>query len=254
MTKFFRKIRQRLLSENKLSKYLIYAIGEIALVVIGILIALSVNNSNQKRIEQKTTNNYLEKINSNIKQNINFSKTMLEFRNEHSANCNKVAELIIDKDFSNQSIFQSAIFSSLIERPINYDRDAFESLKNSGNLANIENSIIETALLEYYELVDKIIKQEKNLEEFNNQMELELVNNGFLTIWMNLDKEVHKDLTKQITNYTENLIKHPGHDNILMLLFRGGTNTTFLTGLYEEQVKSGMALSQTIKDYIILNK
>ena len=50
MIKFFRRIRQRLLSENKFSKYLLYAIGEIILVVIGILIALSINNWNQQRI------------------------------------------------------------------------------------------------------------------------------------------------------------------------------------------------------------
>ena len=46
MLKFFRKIRQKLLTDNKFSKYLIYALGEIVLVVIGILIALSINNWN----------------------------------------------------------------------------------------------------------------------------------------------------------------------------------------------------------------
>ena len=45
MIKFFRKIRQSLLTENKFSKYLIYGVGEIVLVVIGILIALSINKS-----------------------------------------------------------------------------------------------------------------------------------------------------------------------------------------------------------------
>jgi hypothetical protein len=49
MIKFFRKIRKRLLTENKFSKYLLYAIGEIVLVVIGILIALSINNRNELR-------------------------------------------------------------------------------------------------------------------------------------------------------------------------------------------------------------
>ena len=49
MIKFFRKIRQKLLSENKFSKYLVYAIGEIVLVVIGILIALQINNWNENR-------------------------------------------------------------------------------------------------------------------------------------------------------------------------------------------------------------
>tara|TARA_R110002051_G_scaffold323712_2_gene418224 strand:- start:13567 stop:13764 length:198 start_codon:yes stop_codon:yes gene_type:complete len=47
MIKFFRKIRQKILTENKFSKYLLYAIGEIVLVVIGILIALQVNNMNE---------------------------------------------------------------------------------------------------------------------------------------------------------------------------------------------------------------
>ena len=49
MIKFFRKIRQNLLMENKTGKYLKYAIGEIVLVVIGILIALSINNWNENR-------------------------------------------------------------------------------------------------------------------------------------------------------------------------------------------------------------
>ena len=49
MIKFFRHIRQRLISENKTSKYFKYAIGEIVLVVIGILIALQINNWNEQR-------------------------------------------------------------------------------------------------------------------------------------------------------------------------------------------------------------
>ena len=48
MIKFFRKIRKQLLTENKFNKYLIYVISEIALVIIGILIALSINNWNEK--------------------------------------------------------------------------------------------------------------------------------------------------------------------------------------------------------------
>jgi hypothetical protein len=56
MLKFFKHIRQRLLSENKFSKYLLYAIGEILHVVIGILIVLSVNNWNaQKSNDERFT-------------------------------------------------------------------------------------------------------------------------------------------------------------------------------------------------------
>ena len=47
MIKFFRKIRQKMLTENKFSKYFLYAIGEIALIVVGILIAVQLNNQNE---------------------------------------------------------------------------------------------------------------------------------------------------------------------------------------------------------------
>jgi len=49
MIKFFRRIRQKLIMENKIGKYFKYAIGEIILVVIGILIALQVSNFNEQR-------------------------------------------------------------------------------------------------------------------------------------------------------------------------------------------------------------
>lgn len=53
MLKFFRRIRQKLISENKFSKYLLYAIGEIMLVVVGILIALQINNQNEFEKERQ---------------------------------------------------------------------------------------------------------------------------------------------------------------------------------------------------------
>lgn len=49
MIKFFKRIRQQLLTENKFSKYLLYPIGEIILVVIGILLAIRINHRNEKR-------------------------------------------------------------------------------------------------------------------------------------------------------------------------------------------------------------
>ncbi|MBK7869320.1 MAG: hypothetical protein IPJ74_00890 [Saprospiraceae bacterium] len=72
MIKFFRKIRQKLLSENKFGKYLIYAIGEIFLVVIGILIALQINNWNEERKdsikEQQILSQLKEDYEANLKQ------------------------------------------------------------------------------------------------------------------------------------------------------------------------------------------
>ena len=62
MIKFFRKIRQRIRTEHKFSKYLIYAIGEIVLVVIGILIALQINTWNEERQNQKEAHKILLRL------------------------------------------------------------------------------------------------------------------------------------------------------------------------------------------------
>ncbi|MGB5275065.1 MAG: DUF6090 family protein, partial [Flavobacteriaceae bacterium] len=68
MIKFFRHIRQQLLTENKFSKYLLYAIGEIILVVIGILIALQLNNLNEKRSQRFELNNIYKTIKSDLQK------------------------------------------------------------------------------------------------------------------------------------------------------------------------------------------
>ena len=62
MLKFFRKIRQGLLTENKFGKYLFYALGEIILVVIGILIALSINNWNEGQQHKKEEQRILQEL------------------------------------------------------------------------------------------------------------------------------------------------------------------------------------------------
>lgn len=68
MAKIFRRIRQNMISDNKVIKYLLYAIGEIILVVIGILIALSINNSNELRKTQEAEKVYLKEIKSDLIQ------------------------------------------------------------------------------------------------------------------------------------------------------------------------------------------
>ena len=71
MINFFRRIRQSLLTENKFSKYLLYAIGEIVLVVIGILIALQINNWNEYQKERKSERLLLSEIRDNLKYDLN---------------------------------------------------------------------------------------------------------------------------------------------------------------------------------------
>ena len=71
MLRFFRKLRERLLTENKFSKYLLYAIGEIILVVIGILIALQLNTWNEDRKVKMKEKAYLQRFHKELELNLN---------------------------------------------------------------------------------------------------------------------------------------------------------------------------------------
>ena len=70
MIPFFRKIRKKLADDNKPLKYLRYAIGEIILVVIGILIALQINNWKENKLERKQEKAILNQLNSEFKSNL----------------------------------------------------------------------------------------------------------------------------------------------------------------------------------------
>ncbi|MBK9643335.1 MAG: hypothetical protein IPO72_19160 [Saprospiraceae bacterium] len=70
MIKFFNKIKQKLLSESKFNKYLIYAFGEIVLIVIGILIALSINNANDSKNQRQKELTLLTEMRQNLQIDI----------------------------------------------------------------------------------------------------------------------------------------------------------------------------------------
>ncbi len=82
MIKFFRRIRQNLLSEGKTGKYFKYAIGEIILVVIGILIALSINNWNEGRKEIEQEQTILKQLKTDYEANLIQLENKIEMRHK----------------------------------------------------------------------------------------------------------------------------------------------------------------------------
>ena len=83
MIKFFRKIRQNLLSEGKTGKYFKYAIGEIVLVVIGILIALSINNWNENRKNNLLKQSYIKNLKIDLNTDLEILEELNEYNNEY---------------------------------------------------------------------------------------------------------------------------------------------------------------------------
>lgn len=102
MIKFFKKARHHLLSENKFSKYLLYAIGEIILVIIGILIALQINNKNEaKKIENVFLSNLLQ-VHEELKMNIeNATNSIRAYKEKDSLFGASMSDTLSIEDFKN---------------------------------------------------------------------------------------------------------------------------------------------------------
>lgn len=131
MIKFFRKIRQQLLSENKFSKYLLYAIGEIFLVVIGILIALQINNWNQNLSERQVEKRLLLELYNNLEYNEQRLKSDIkeEFK---SINSVKQVLKILENQLSYQDSMDYHFGRSQYSPDIVLSSTAFKSIQSKG--------------------------------------------------------------------------------------------------------------------------
>lgn len=87
MIKFFRKIRNRLINQNRLGKYMVYAAGEIILVVIGILIALAINNANEDRKIRKLAMTFVDQMIDDLKADTLDLATNIQITQKKAAQC-----------------------------------------------------------------------------------------------------------------------------------------------------------------------
>ena len=159
MIKFFRHIRKSLLMENKTSKYFKYAIGEILLVVIGILIALQINNWNQKRIDSNSANVYVENIKKEITLHIADMKGIYIDRYERKISGLQLAKSYFEKPFVIEDtisfiseISYGAVFNFGIEHS---NIGIYESLISSGNIGLIETEL-RNEILDYYDYYNHV--------------------------------------------------------------------------------------------------
>jgi len=199
-----------MLTENKFSKYLLYAIGEIILVVIGILIALSINNWNENRkntIEEKA-------ILESLYENLNLAKTQSEslIAEEDTLKERLIRILRIDSKYSKtdfekipDSIFKSAVWDLQSDQPT---FNAYNNLKNTNKLSLIKskkinekftdlefhqnklNDILEDRLSVHQIRVDDILEKEINF--------IPLVKSNIPTI--NIENEIQNNYKQILDN------------------------------------------------------
>lgn len=156
MLKFFRRIRQKFLSENRFSKYLLYAIGEIILVVIGILIALQINNWNSENLRQKEEIKILKEL------RIGFESDLKDMRfNQRSYQRAIQASKVLKEVIENDQIYHDSLqgyFGKSVSIPrFIANTGAFETLKSKG-VDLISNDSIRLQILEVHDFIYESLK------------------------------------------------------------------------------------------------
>ena len=176
MIKFFRKIRQNLLMENKMGKYFKYAIGEIILVVIGILIALQVNNWNQSQKNSELSKLYVENFIKSVESDIVFLNDRMKINEKQIQN---IASII--NTLSTQKKLLESELTSFFEQ--NYslgfesyfipELSTFRQFESNNGSVLIENKKLTDKLYEYYLL------NERN--EKNGEISTQLYQHNYVT-------------------------------------------------------------------------
>lgn len=170
MIKFFRHIRQNLIMENRTGKYLKYAIGEIILVVIGILIALQINNWNEQNAIHKTQEKHLRAIKNEMTNNLN----SLEKEQQRLADIienNRQLIRLIDESDEREKMPRQQLSQLLFKSGGNptfrvpFADGALAELINSGGLKDIENDTIRNILASWEGKLTVLRQQEKIIEE-----------------------------------------------------------------------------------------
>lgn len=168
MIKFFRKIRYDLMKQNKMSKYFKYAIGEIILVVIGILIALQVNNWNQNRLEAIERDVMIKNLNQEFQLNKKeLSVIISKYRRAKDAAVKLMEFVGIEehKGFKQQEIdsLMDKIFPSI---DFLYSDNAIQDIIQSGKLKTLNNSSLPNKLSEWKTINTIIFSREEKLENW----------------------------------------------------------------------------------------
>ena len=236
MIKFFRKIRQKLLSENRFSKYLLYALGEIILVVIGILIALQINNWNENRKIEQSGKEYLKEIYKELKiEVVNIDDILNNLSDQYDA----AAYVLNDFESPNKTIQDTLRFTKhywattrlfIVERDLN----TFDQLKSSGQSGLLNNDSLSNALDQFYKNFDTRIL---NFKEYPLQIRMDLRRATFpIGNMKDFKNELQND--KLSSAYLEEFLNSEiMYEHLLSILKTCRFNTNFFTELKEEALQ-----------------
>ena len=200
MLRFFRQIRQRLLTENRFSKYLLYAIGEIMLVVIGILIALQVDSWNDAREEKRVEGDLLLGLQNNLRLNINQLEDLIETNFYGNNRIQRISAILEDESEPIDTIcnlYHLAFLHQVIDLPLH----GYKALENRG-YETIRNKPLRDSIIQYFENEYSIMQRAQEYMEDTKKLHEEFSKENLMQVWGKKDE-----------NGISRLIFEPMHSN-----------------------------------------
>ena len=237
MIKFFRKIRQNLLMENKTGKYFKYAIGEIILVVIGILIALQINNWNEKKNNIHQAEKHLETVKLNLKDDIiqaekllSETQTTLQYSNVFLEQFKTLRPL--------DNNIQMYLIYLMYERNLEVNESGFGTLLNSNGMSYIDSEL-QIKILDYYRHIEQLKSREVNANSEIKTMFEPYVKENYYWIYNKTNPwPIQAELYKDDPRTTENIdIESVIADKRLEIMVNGRRyQTMILSDFYSKTI------------------
>ena len=168
MIKFFNKIRKSTLEQNKLGKYLKYAIGEIILVMIGILLALQVNTWNNNRELKKEELKVMKSLHQEFSQNLERFDTVYNVQLKRK----KAIEYVMSGELQNLPTDSLVTLLEMINMSWTFDpfQGIYNSVIGSGKIELISNESLKTKLATIQDLIKDYQEEEHQTREFSKQL------------------------------------------------------------------------------------
>ncbi|MCJ7466931.1 MAG: DUF6090 family protein [Maribacter sp.] len=161
MIKFFRKIRKKLADDNKPLKYMRYAIGEIVLVVIGILIALQINNWNEISKTRAREKVLLNEIHQEFLENKKQLETVVNFHKKAFNACDKIInQFPIDLETVNLDSLSVHLFNTTYRYTFNPSEGTINSLINTSSFETIRNEHLRKLVVSWQDVVNDYLEEE----------------------------------------------------------------------------------------------
>jgi hypothetical protein len=165
MLKVFRRIRKKSIADKKISNYLLYAIGEIILVVIGILIALAIDNANEQSIKREKEQIYLIGLRDEFETSQTKLKELITFNKQSYEDSKKILVYMVDQEnLPDEQELANLLYNALaFDISFNPNNSLLMEMINSGSLKDIGNPRLRILLTNWISNIEDIAKQEMML-------------------------------------------------------------------------------------------